>query len=310
MSASRACDGSAPMRTARVACPRPVGALLALVLGLAGACASVAGATAAASAPVAPTAACAAGSDGVTVVVDFGNLPGGVQIRCVTEPVSSGFDALVKAGFTYSGAQRFPGLLCRIDGRPADDPCVNAPPPDRYWAYWTASEPGGAWTYSDLGAGNRTPPPGSVEGWAFSEGCTRKPQGPPCPSATTTTRPRPTTTTAPGSGSGGGASGPGAGASTPTPDAGPGSSGSTTTTGGLTSTTTTEASRANAPAPGEEGDDDRDLAAGDPPAAPAGDSDDGGGSAGGALVGAGLAGALGAAAWVTARRRSADGELH
>ena len=134
------------------------------------------------------------------MVVDFGVLGGGVQIRCVTQSVSSGFDALVKAGFTYTNTQRFPGLLCRIDGKPtpAQDPCVNAPPSDRYWGYWTAPAPGGAWTYSDLGAGNRTPPPGSVEGWAFDDGCDRKPGSGPARSAgTTTTRPPATTTTRP-----------------------------------------------------------------------------------------------------------------
>jgi hypothetical protein len=236
--------------------------------------------------------------------VDFGNLPGGVQIRCVTEPVTSGFDALKKAGFTYTGAQRFPGLLCRIDGKPADDPCVNAPPPDRYWAYWTAPEPGRKWTYSDMGAGNRTPPPGSVEGWAFSDGCTRAPQGPPCPAPTTTTRPPTTTTTTAAGGSGGSI------------DAGDGSP-NTTARGVGTITTTTTADEApgsttpsevskggTAPEPGEEGD-DQDGAAelAGAPTSEGGSSD--GGSATGAVVGlAAAAGIGGAALWAARRRRA------
>ncbi|MGQ0832026.1 MAG: hypothetical protein ACT4OV_10150 [Microthrixaceae bacterium] len=157
---------------------------------------------------------------GVTVVVDFGVLGGGVQTRCAPEPVSSGFDALTKAGFTYSGTTRFPGLLCRIDGKPSpqQDPCYNAPSPSSYWAYWTAPEPGGAWTYSDMGAGNRDPEPGTVEGWAFSKGCTREP-GAPSPCATTTT----TTSAAGGSG--------GAATSTTTTSGG-GSAATTSTTPG------------------------------------------------------------------------------
>lgn len=130
------------------------------------------------------------GNDGVTVVVDFGTLGGGMQTRCAPEPVGSGFEALTKAGFTYEGTTRFPGLLCRIDGKPSpqQDACYNAPPPRFYWAYWTAPAAGGAWTYSDAGAGNREPPPGSVDGWAFSDGCTRKPgAATTCPSGTTTT---------------------------------------------------------------------------------------------------------------------------
>ena len=187
-------------------------------------------------ADAAPSAACPAG-DGVTVVVDFGALGGGVQVRCVMEPVSSGFDALWKAGFTYTGAQRFPGLICRIDGKPADDPCVNAPASDRYWAYWAASRPGGTWSYNELGAGNRTPPPGSVEGWAFSDGCERTPGSGSCePLATTTTR-RPSTTTT--------VRVPVGGVAVPT-TRDPGGA----AVAGPTTTTTSRAPDANAPTPG------------------------------------------------------------
>jgi len=173
------------------------------------------------------------GDGGVTVVVDFGVLGGGVHTRCAPEPVSSGFDALTKAGFTYSGTVRFPGLLCRIDGKPSaqQDPCYNAPSPSFYWAYWTAPEPGGEWTYSDMGAGNRDPAPGTVEGWAFSKGCTRKPGAPsPCAATTTTTGAAGAgTSTTTSSGGGGSATTATAGV----PSSAPASPGSTTTlTGG------------------------------------------------------------------------------
>jgi hypothetical protein len=258
--------------------------------------------------PTAPVAACGADSDGVTVVVDFGTLPGGVQIRCVTEPVSSGFDALTTAGFSYTGTQRFPGLLCRIDGKPADAPCVHAPPPDRYWAYWIADAPGGAWTYSDLGAGNRTPPPGSVEGWAFSDGCTRAPQGPPCPIPTTatTTGPPTATTGGPSGGTGGGRD---AGSSTSVTSAAgtPGGRETTTTTERSSTTTTSEVpSGGVAPQPGEEG---SDADGTDASAAASVATDGGGGSPLGAVVGLGMAAGLVALAVVTLRRRrSSEGE--
>jgi len=265
----------------------------------------------------APGATCPSGQ-GVTVVVDFGTLGGGVQVRCVTEPVSSGFDALTKAGFAYTGTQRFPGLLCRIDDKPADDPCVNAPPANRYWAYWIASEPGGTWTYSDTGAGTRTPPPGSVEGWAFSDGCVRTPGSGPCPSPPTTRPPATTSTappppTAPGVGS--------AGSPAPTTQVGPGSLqaeeqeeavGPTTTTvvdGATGSTSTTlqdEGERLDdrAPQPGERGDDEV-VASADSAATARGG---GGGSPLGALVGVGVVVALAAAGAITARhRRAGDG---
>lgn len=178
-----------------------------------GAVVAVAAAVVPAVAPAASAGARAPGQTGacqdrtgITVVVDQTAFGGGVEVRCAAQPVESGFDALTKAGFTYTGTIRFPGLLCRIDGQPASDPCQGAPPPDAYWAYWHA-ERGGAWTYSTSGAA-RTPPPGSVEGWAFGD---RAAPGiaPPAPAThpTTTTTP-PTTVPAPVGGQRSGATPP------------------------------------------------------------------------------------------------------
>ncbi len=107
------------------------------------------------------------GTSGVTVVVDFQELGGGVNVVCASGPVSSGLDALTRAGISYRTAQRFPGFVCRIADKPASDPCVNPSPPSAYWAYWIAA-PGGTWCYATLGAGSRQPPPGTFEGWSFS----------------------------------------------------------------------------------------------------------------------------------------------
>ena len=112
------------------------------------------------------TGACA-GDSGVTVVVDFQDLGGGIHVVCAEGQVSSGLDALTRAGIGYQTAQRFPGFVCRIANQPANDPCVNTSPASGYWGYWLAA-PGGAWCYSTLGAGSRVPPPGTFEGWSFS----------------------------------------------------------------------------------------------------------------------------------------------
>ncbi len=104
---------------------------------------------------------------GVTVVIDFQELGGGVHVRCAPQPVTSGFSALQQAGIDYTTTARFPGFVCRIGGRPETDPCQTASPATAYWSYWLAAR-GGQWCYSNWGAGNRTPPPGSVEGWSFS----------------------------------------------------------------------------------------------------------------------------------------------
>lgn len=107
---------------------------------------------------------------GITVVVDFQELGGGVNVRCAPGPVVDGFDAFAKAGINYQTTVRFSGFVCKIAGLPADDPCINTSPADAYWSYWIAPR-GGEWCYSNLGAGARTGPlpPGSIEGWSFSK---------------------------------------------------------------------------------------------------------------------------------------------
>ncbi len=120
----------------------------------------------AAPVPRQATGACA-GDSGVTVVIDFQELGGGVNVVCAQGPVSSGLEALERAGVSYQSAQRVPGFVCRIADKPTDDRCVNASPASAYWGYWIAA-PGGAWCYSTIGAGSRKPPPGTFEGWSFS----------------------------------------------------------------------------------------------------------------------------------------------
>ena len=107
-------------------------------------------------------------SEGVTVVVDFQGLGGGVYVRCASGDVDlTGLEVLAVAGINYQTATRQPGFLCKIDGKPSDDPCQNTSPASAYWSYWVAPR-GGQWCYSEIGAGYRKPPAGTVEGWSFS----------------------------------------------------------------------------------------------------------------------------------------------
>lgn len=249
------------------------------------------------SASARPAAAACTGDSGVTVVVDFGTLGGGVQIRCVTQAVTSGFDALRKAGFTYDPTARFGGMLCRIDGKPADDPCINAPPPDRYWAYWTAASLGGSWTYSDQGAGSRVPPPGSVEGWAFTDGCDRPPGGAACSSSTTAAPPPARTTVTAGT-----ARGSKTATSTPPPGSGGTVPNTGTTTTAPAGSTTSAVADDRAPLPGEVGAEEIEIG-GPVTSGGSGGDDRGGGSAAGVTVVGLIALALAGAATVAARRR-------
>lgn len=117
-------------------------------------------------------------NSGITVVIDFQELGGGTYVRCAPGPVDSGFAALRQAGIQFQSSVRFPGFLCKIAGKPENDPCINASPASAYWSYWLAPR-GGAWCYSNLGAGSRTPPAGTVEGWSFSLGKTGSTSPPP-----------------------------------------------------------------------------------------------------------------------------------
>lgn len=106
-------------------------------------------------------------AEGVTVVVDFQGLGAATIVRCSPQPVGSGFDALTQAGLSWQTAARSPSFLCRIEGLPTDDPCLDPSPADAFWSYWSADR-GGSWAYNSEGA-DRAPPPGSVEGWSFSQ---------------------------------------------------------------------------------------------------------------------------------------------
>ncbi len=141
-----------------------------------------------AGAAPAQAAACS-GTSGVTVVVDFGS---STSVRCAPGDPSSGLAALAAAGFSVKQVQRQPGFVCRIDGAPASDPCVNTPPTSAYWAYFHASR-GGSWSYSSLGAASYDPKPGSVEGWSFGSGGAPG-TAPPAPTPRQTPKPAPKTT--------------------------------------------------------------------------------------------------------------------
>jgi hypothetical protein len=126
------------------------------------------------------------GTDGVTVVVDFGSLGGGVSTGCAPAP-GTGFDALSQAGFAVTPVQTNPAFVCRIDGRPEEgqEDCVDIPPATGFWSYWTAVR-GGDWRLAATGAAGAVA--GDLEGWSFSTGTTTPPAFPvPAASDTTTT---------------------------------------------------------------------------------------------------------------------------
>lgn len=141
---------------------RILGVLAALVL-----CAPVA----VLASPAQAAGACTS-DKGVTVVVDYGSLGGGIDVRCAANANGSGLSALQSAGFSAQGTVKDgPGFVCRINGKPsaAREKCQATPPTSAHWVYWHASN-GGAWAISQSGAANRRVTPGGFEGWSFSAG--------------------------------------------------------------------------------------------------------------------------------------------
>ncbi len=144
------------------------------------------------------------GTSGVTVVVEYGALGGGTDVSCAAEGGRTADRLLEDAGHALTFLQRFPAFVCRIDGVPADDPCVNTPPADAYWGLWWSDGESGEWSYSSLAAGSLTVPAGGYVAmvWDGSAGDVRPqthaPAHPtPTPTPTPTKKPSPTQGPAP-----------------------------------------------------------------------------------------------------------------
>jgi hypothetical protein len=116
-------------------------------------------------------------TSGVIVVVDFAHWGGPVLRSCGTTP-TTGYALLNQGGWQTAGTQHDgPGFICRIGyagyqggtqyPTPSQESCVLTPPASAYWAYWYANPGQNAWNYSQLGATEMVPEPGSVELWTF-----------------------------------------------------------------------------------------------------------------------------------------------
>ena len=107
-----------------------------------------------------PAARCTAGH-GVSVVVEHHRLGGPDLHRC--DPGGGGLTAtriLERQGLTVAYVQRMPGFLCRLDGMPAQDPCVNTPPDDAYWSLWWSDGSAPRWRYASAGVDSLEIPDG------------------------------------------------------------------------------------------------------------------------------------------------------
>ncbi|GAA5154158.1 hypothetical protein GCM10023340_37190 [Nocardioides marinquilinus] len=119
---------------------------------------------------------------GVTVIVDYNSLGGGVQGTCVTggggRTAASSFTA---AGFPLRYAQRQPGFVCRVSNKPTSDPCVNTSPASAYWGLWWTNGKTGTWVYSSLGVTSLKVPNGGSVAFSWDDKAGNQPPTYPAP---------------------------------------------------------------------------------------------------------------------------------
>src|SRR5690625_1952715 len=133
------------------------------VLGAAALLTALLTSPAAAATAEAPGGACT-GDDGVTVVVDFTDSGGDIEVGCAHGPQDSGRAALEAAGFAPEDST--PGMICAINSTP--DQCPEEFD-GNFWSYWHAGADG-EWESYMVGADEARPEPGGVEGWRYFDG--------------------------------------------------------------------------------------------------------------------------------------------
>jgi hypothetical protein len=166
-------------------------ALLALV---------VAGAWAVVGIPA--TTAHAGGTICVALVVDFGDLGGGVSTTCARVPDgSTGVDVLTKSHRVTFDPRYGEDFVCAIDGKPAGG--CSSVDGTHDWVYYHRAPGARSWTFSSEGAGTYKPRNSSTEGWVYDDGTSPAPRPPDvaydqiCPRATPAPAPTWTATSAP-----------------------------------------------------------------------------------------------------------------
>lgn len=185
------------------------------------------------SAPAASAATCAS-SGGVSVVVDYRELGGSMVTACAPNGGGKSAAAIfAEAGVAISYATRQPGFVCRVNGAPTSDPCVNTSPANAYWGLWWADGSVASWTYASYGVMSLTVPAGGSVGWAWQQDRTAGTSVPPGTAPPVTHTSTPTATPSPSQNS-------------PTPSSAPSSSPTTPSNGNGA----TGSSPSSSPSPG------------------------------------------------------------
>lgn len=134
-------------------------------------------AVAVAAAPLVPAmgpadaaAAACSSATGVTAVVDFNELGGGVTAGCDGDgggrPASEVFR---DAGYQlqYSQQPGMNGFVCKVQGQPADGDCAQN---DQFWSLWWSDGRSGRWVFANEGVGSLDVPDGGYVAFSWHQG--------------------------------------------------------------------------------------------------------------------------------------------
>lgn len=126
----------------------------------------------AAGAEAVPQRAAAAcpGATGITVVVDFNELPAGggqVQAGCDADGGGRAAANFRDAGFALADHPTQPGYVCQVGGQPADGNCIEN---DAFWSLWWSDGKSGKWVFSSDGAYALKVPAGGYVAFSWHQG--------------------------------------------------------------------------------------------------------------------------------------------
>ncbi len=111
---------------------------------------------------------------GVNLVIDFGELGGGVEQTCAENGGGKTAAQLFEdADHRLTPVGEFPGAICKVDDKPADVGCAKMPPADAYWGLYVKK--GNGWDYAPKGADVLKTADGDYVGFAWQSSKTSTP---------------------------------------------------------------------------------------------------------------------------------------
>ena len=146
-----------------------------------------------------PASAALCSGHGVNVVVDYHGLGGGVLKGCDTSGAGKTANKVFPAAGYPLTYVRGSGFVCRVNGKPASDPCQTTSPANAYWGLYWSDGKSGTWTYATSGVGGVSVPDGGFVAFSWQNGGADDPPGTspvgvkPSPKPTPTPKPQPTT---------------------------------------------------------------------------------------------------------------------